>query len=750
MTIHAPKSFELFGPDGTGGTGQEIDLKEGDVYVRGKQWDKARLLCRVAAILPGDREHPRVIVLEEMKTDGKRFYETDASLEILAWNGGFRPLAMDPMTAAGRGRRSGLLIEPGGVWTWEESKAWFARHVFEHPDFRTAQPAVKRIVDRLESVPAGIRVPSPSTILREIEKNEENGWGDPVATALPKSTVVPQPSQFGAAMEGLVQRSLFMALRIKGDCTHAYGFMARYARRYGVDQAQLPDLRTFQRRMKRIPEYVRDYIRLDPETAARKHGSKVTRLLPECPLHTAEVDDLQLDCEVCDDVSLVPLGRPWLIMIRDRRTGVILGFSIAIGAPSFASFIEALRHAWQPKDMSAYPGLRWRYHGKFLFLVVDRATHFVGLSMEVAANHLSFDVVELAPASPQLKGGLESANAYINEQIAHLAPGSVTGNVVDRKENEPSRLPVMLKLSELRYLVVHFICTRMNEMPKANLGPVPGMKGVPGAIWDREVGKIQRRPPPVPEIFDRLSGSRKSVTIQRGGITFDYITYWSPLLDEITLSGFHSKGMRYECMRPSHTLEYVWVFADFIQAPIKVPVCAAHAGYATGLGRELHDILKARARVEVNEASFAKLLARELHATAELSAAVRGVRERENVPAIIERIKRGDEQRRIASTVTAGTYSPEASADLLDLANLPEVPETEALSPNASPVHRAPSPDREGTVRQYALDDGRVVEVDRGKPPAPPEEEAGPPSDEELEAEMARIAAMKRERGWTK
>ncbi|WP_294644889.1 hypothetical protein [uncultured Aureimonas sp.] len=747
MTAHVPKAFDV---SASLGFGQEIDLAIGDVFVRGRQWDKARVTCRVEAIVPGDRNHARVIVLAEMRNGGEKFYETDASLEMLAGNGEFRPLSMDPMTAPGRGRRSALRVEPSGEWTWEESKGWWARHVFDHPDFAGSQPAVRRVMKVLEDVPAGIHDMSASTVLRAIGENRANNWCDPVATAMPRSTVVHQPSQFGAIIERAMQRSLFVALRIKGNSTHALSILCRWARRVGLDPSSLPCLRTVERRMGRIPPYVRDYIRLGPEIAARRHGSKIKRLLPDCPLHTAEVDDLRLDCEVCDDVSLVPLGRPWLIMIRDRRTGVILGFSLAIGAPSFESFVEALRHAWLPKDMSAYPGLSWRYHGKFLFLVVDRASHFVGFGMEVAGKHAGYDVIELAPASPELKGGLESTNGYVNDQFSHVLPGSVGGNVAERAENEPTRLPPMLKLSELRFLVTHFICTNMNEMPKANIGPVPGMKGVPGAIWNREVGKIPRRPLPMPEIFDRLAGNRKSLTIQRGGITFDYITYWSPLLDEITLSGHHRQGDRYECLRPRSTLEYIWVFADFVDAPIKVPVCSADAGYATGLSADLHDILKARARVEVNEEKASRLLQMERDAASRLAAEIRRDRERLDIPGIIERIKRGDERKRLVSKVTVGTHSPEASAELLDFSNPPVVPENEALSPNASPIHRTPAPGRGDSVRKYERREGRVQEIDRGRVPAEAAAGHGPPSDDELEAEMARLAELKRERGWAK
>jgi putative transposase len=467
-------------------------------------------------------------------------------------------------------------------------------------------------------------------------------------------------------------------------------------------------------------------------------------------LHTVEVDDLRLDCEVCDDVSLIPLGRPWLVMIRDRRTGVILGFSIAVGAPSFESFVEALKHAWQPKDMSAYPGLEWRYHGRFLFLVVDRATHFVGASIELAAKHLGFDIIELAPASPQLKGGLEAANGYVNERVAHNVPGTVMGNVADRKLHEETRVLPMLKLSELRYLIAHFICTRANVMPKKGIGITRNSVGVPGAIWDREVGKIARRPMMNPLIFDRLTGDRKSLTVKRQGVTFDYITYWSPALTEITLHPEHREGAKYDCVRNGNNLDAIWVHADFLPAPLHVPACEADAGYAKGRSKQLHELLKGRAKVEENEARAKLLIFEHFNAAAEFSAEVDARRKLLNVEGIIERIKRGEEQRRLASTITRGTHSPAASAELLDMVSPPSVAETEALSPSASPIHRPPDAAREGKVRQYEIRDGIMAEIDRGALAATVDPESSKATETEIEAELERIAMMKRERGWSR
>ena len=89
--------------------------------------------------------------------------------------------------------------------------------------------------------------------------------------------------------------------------------------------------------------------------------------------------------------------------------------SIGFEAPSFASFVNGLRHAMYPKDMSEYPGLRpWPMFGRPTRLYVDKAMHFVGNNIERTSAALGFEIREFLPAEPSLKGGTERLIGVIN------------------------------------------------------------------------------------------------------------------------------------------------------------------------------------------------------------------------------------------------------------------------------------------------------------------------------------------------
>ena len=750
MTELSPKAFLNFGAYTK--PIQEYEIHVGAMFVIGAIDDPDSEACVVESIIPSGEGVPRMIGMRELGNRARPFFKTDADISALEEGGLIRPLARDPRTVAGQGNRSAFNVDPAKL-AWADKIAWYARKVYDHPTFAKSQSRVETIMKLVVGDKEDPAAPCAMTVLRAIHDNVAVGWFDPTATALGKKSTWKPPSQFGDKIEAEIQTCIFRILRLaKGKGTHAYGlFLRRMRSKYKAEPADLPSLKTVQRRLKDIPPYVHDYLRYDPDTAQRRHGSVIRRLLPECPLHTVEADDLRLDAEIVDDVTFMPLGRPWLIMIRDRRTGIVLGFSLVIGAPSFAGFVDALRHAWFPKDMAAYPGLSWRYFGAWKYLVVDRASHYSGGDISNAGTQLGFEIVELPPARPELKGGVESANRYINEQTAHLWPGSVMGNVVERKEHEVARVKPLLTLSETRFLLTHFFCTQANEMPKRGIGPLRTMNGVPGAIWDREIGKVPRRPLMDPDIFTRLVGNTRRLTIQPDGIQFDYIKYWSPALMRVLQHKDHVEGARYVCVRNPNNLETLVVVVPFMGEPLRVPVTAEMACYATGLRLDVHKAFLAQNNKEVTEANAASLMKRSHQASVAIAVEVKGNREHFDVAGMIDRLVHGAEIKRIGSKVITGTHSPAASQTVLDMMNPPDVPETEARSPNAPTTDRAPRSERAASIRQFVRDgDGHMTEVDRGSPPVAPILVDQKADDDEIEAEMARLEEIRKQRGLTK
>jgi putative transposase len=91
---------------------------------------------------------------------------------------------------------------------------------------------------------------------------------------------------------------------------------------------------------------------------AAKHGRAAAQLkfravgsgyLASKPLERASMDHTRMDLFVIDEETHLPLGRPWLTVIIDDCTRMVLGYSISFEPPSAVSVARALRHAMLPK-----------------------------------------------------------------------------------------------------------------------------------------------------------------------------------------------------------------------------------------------------------------------------------------------------------------------------------------------------------------------------------------------------------------
>jgi putative transposase len=73
-------------------------------------------------------------------------------------------------------------------------------------------------------------------------------------------------------------------------------------------------------------------------------------------LEVAEIDHTPVDLFIVDENTMLPLGRPTLTLLIDRKSKMILGVYVSFGGPSTEAVFKCLRHAILPKDY-----LRERY-----------------------------------------------------------------------------------------------------------------------------------------------------------------------------------------------------------------------------------------------------------------------------------------------------------------------------------------------------------------------------------------------------
>lgn len=368
-----------------------------------------------------------------------------------------------------------------------------------------------------------------------------------------------------------------------------------------------PSERTFQRRCEDLDRFTQDWALLGPAVAKRKNRTRQTRALPDRPYAEVEVDHTLLDIMVVDDRSGALLGRPHITVFRDRATAAIGGYALGFEEPSYAAFVEGLRHTIYPKNLSRFPGVRnpWPCFGRIENLIVDNGLEFLGDSIEAAGRELKFTVLRCQPRQPWLKGALERFFGSLNTGLNHLLPGTTLANTVTRSDHEHLG-EATLTLREFEALLNLFICDIYHAEPRKALGFIRGFGDVPLKVWEDKAKTFRTAPLPHPDVFMSLAGELEYRTIQNDGIAWDYIKYESPALWALRSHPKHHRpneggSTRYKVIRDPYDIGSITVVDPFDGSLIRVPATQAHIVYATGWTVHQHKVVMANARKKLGE-----------------------------------------------------------------------------------------------------------------------------------------------------
>ncbi|WP_322517157.1 transposase family protein [Rhodopseudomonas palustris] len=253
---------------------------------------------------------------------------------------------------------------------------------------------------------------------------------------------------------------------------------------------------------------------------------KAVRKGPACsmPLEEAEVDHTRLDLIVVDKNGLV-LGRPWLTVIIDRWSRMILGLSLSFTPPSWVSVMEALRVAVQPKDgllakISSAAGrdvtfrFPWPCYGPMTRLFCDNGAEFRSRSMRQTERALNMQIVDLPRAAGWLKGRVERWFRSHNQGVIHKLPGTTKSNPRDRGTYNSEKHAV-LTLEDANWIIAKWIVDVYHTTIHSEIGETPLDR------WTRGILEVGERPAPPEELLVPLTGLVIDRHLRSPGIEFE-------------------------------------------------------------------------------------------------------------------------------------------------------------------------------------------------------------------------------------
>ena len=247
-------------------------------------------------------------------------------------------------------------------------------------------------------------------------------------------------------------------------------------------------------------------------------------------LTMVQIDHTRVDVIICDEHGR-PLMRPWLTVVIDLKSRVILGYYLALHPPSALSVAMAMLSACFPKQ--AFPialgggqNTRHRFWGVPGAIGMDNAAEFTSPELEATLQYYKI-VPMLRPIGKKHYGGhVERIIGTLMGKV-HLLPGTTYSNVLKKADYDSAKHSAMTFSAFCEWFA--------NEVAIYHGRAHEGLNRLaPFEVWDAEMAKKGLDyVPPMPGNFQTFAlDFFPSVlrTVQSKGVEFSWSFYSSAIL----------------------------------------------------------------------------------------------------------------------------------------------------------------------------------------------------------------------------
>jgi putative transposase len=185
----------------------------------------------------------------------------------------------------------------------------------------------------------------------------------------------------------------------------------------------------------------------------QKHGADATRqrfeprpgwVHTDHPLHHAQMDHTRVDIILrAEHDRNVVIGRPWVTLLIDVHTRVILGFYLSMYAPSLIAVQQTVCMAALPKDKSQPNspcfGLNYPYYGMPDYIWMDNAKEFHSPIYEAALRKHGGRPRWRRIGKKHMGGTIERLIGTFMTTAVHFLPGTTYSNVEQRGDYDSEK-----------------------------------------------------------------------------------------------------------------------------------------------------------------------------------------------------------------------------------------------------------------------------------------------------------------------
>lgn len=256
------------------------------------------------------------------------------------------------------------------------------------------------------------------------------------------------------------QRISPQIIKIIEECfrNHFHGASASYSHVWKQAQAQChvkglkpPGLSTVQRFIKGLDPKVVFRMKYGADATNQVFESRPGYVHTDYPLHHAQMDHTRVDIILCDEQDRTKIiGRPWVSLLVDVHTRVILGFYLSMFSPSLVSVQQTVCMAALPKNRdspnSPTYGINYPYYGMPEFIGMDNAAEFRSPILEAALDLHGCTAHWRRVYKKHMGGVIESLIGTLMTTEVHFLPGTTYSNVKQRGEyNSEARAAMTFK-----------------------------------------------------------------------------------------------------------------------------------------------------------------------------------------------------------------------------------------------------------------------------------------------------------------
>jgi len=288
--------------------------------------------------------------------------------------------------------------------------------------------------------------------------------------------------------------------------------------------------KTFYNRVQELPQKELLISRYGFEYARKQLKVSLGHLPADFPLDVVEIDHTLMNLYVIDDISYLPLGRPWVTAIKDRHSNVLLGFYISFHAGGLQAIFGAIKHSLRShqKAYEIWPELEnpWTAFGLGSIYCSDRGKDFMSPQYRRALLDLGASYELCERRTPWLKGSIERFFLTLEQTFFETLPGKTFNSLANRKDYDPLKHAV-IRFSTLVFLIHKWAVDYHNVTPHSR------KLVTPIELWNEGIGIA---PPPFPastQSLDIIFGERNQGKVRNEGIQYLGLHYADPGLQDI-------------------------------------------------------------------------------------------------------------------------------------------------------------------------------------------------------------------------